>query len=36
MSHVVVPESQNWKIDSSYDIVGANGGERIMERSGED
>ena len=33
MSCVVVPESQPWENSSNYDNVGANGGDKIMERS---
>ena len=33
MSRVVVPESQPWENGSDYDNVGANGGDKIMERS---
>ena len=34
MSHVAVAESQSpWENDSDYGNVGANGGDKIMERS---
>ena len=33
MSRVVVQESEPWENSSDYHNVGANGGDKIMERS---
>ena len=33
MSHVTAPEFQPWENGSDYDNVGANGGDKFMERS---